>query len=148
MNSTLRLFRPSRTRINQFKKFKTGSCITAAHLSTSTPHQKAPTAELTSIRYNVSRKNFKKLDQNDKNFFKTIIDNPDNNILENDLDKYNVDWLNTVRGDSRMVLRPSNTEQISEIVKYWIWGKQTFANFISVSRGQNNFKIFIFLAAK
>ena len=37
--------------------------------------------------------------------------------IEN-LDGYNTDWMNTVRGQSSLVLRPQTTEQMSKVLKY------------------------------
>lgn len=83
--------------------------------------QSTLTPEFTSVRYSVPRnQKFATLSETDINFFHSIIDNPDNNILQDpdDLEKYNVDWLKIVRGNSQIVLKPKTTEQISKILKY------------------------------
>lgn len=41
-----------------------------------------------------------------------IIDSPD------EVKAYNVDWLKKVKGDSKLVLKPSSTEEVSQILKY------------------------------
>ena len=38
--------------------------------------------------------------------------------LTDSLDGYNTDWMNTVRGQSQLVLRPQNTEQVSAVLAY------------------------------
>ena len=35
-----------------------------------------------------------------------------------ELDAYNVDWMRTVRGQARVVLRPSTTEQVSAVLRH------------------------------
>lgn len=38
--------------------------------------------------------------------------------MTENLEGYNTDWMNTVRGQSQLVLRPQNTEQVSKILSY------------------------------
>lgn len=35
-----------------------------------------------------------------------------------ELDGYNTDWLKTCRGSSKVVLRPKNSQEVSEILRY------------------------------
>jgi FAD/FMN-containing dehydrogenase len=35
-----------------------------------------------------------------------------------DLERYNNDWLGKYRGQSKLVLKPNSTEQVSKILKY------------------------------
>lgn len=39
-------------------------------------------------------------------------------VLTEDLDFYNTDWLNEHKGDSKLVLKPNSTRQVQEILKY------------------------------
>ena len=39
-------------------------------------------------------------------------------VLTEDLDFYNTDWLHEHKGDSKLVLKPSSTRQVQEILKY------------------------------
>lgn len=39
-------------------------------------------------------------------------------VATSDLEGYNVDWTNQYHGNSSLVLKPSSTEQVSEIMKY------------------------------
>ena len=38
--------------------------------------------------------------------------------MTENLEGYNTDWMNTVRGQSQLVLRPQNTDQVSKILSY------------------------------
>jgi len=96
---------------------------TAAHQLHQSKKQQALTPEFTANRYRISRREaFSALTAEHVNKFKSIVDAPEHNVLQEqhagELDQYNVDWLKTVRGQSRCVLRPSTTEQVSEIMKY------------------------------
>lgn len=76
--------------------------------------------KLTSETYpNVTRNtNFKKIDSNDIEFFKSILDQ--NSIItdKDDLLFFNEDWMRKYRGQSSICLKPKTTEQISKILKY------------------------------
>ena len=39
-------------------------------------------------------------------------------VLTNDLDSYNIDWMNKYKGSSECVLLPSTTEEVSDILRY------------------------------
>jgi len=41
-----------------------------------------------------------------------------NEDASDDLDPYNADWMRKYRGQSKLVLRPNTTEQVSKILKY------------------------------
>ncbi|CAI5758531.1 unnamed protein product [Candida verbasci] len=76
---------------------------------------------LTSETYSskVSRNpNYKKLDAKDLDFFKSII--PETSIItdNDDLLFYNEDWMRKYRGQSKLVLKPKTTEEVSQILKY------------------------------
>jgi len=82
---------------------------------------------LTSESYpNLSRDSrYKEIDKNDIKHFRSILDN-DAAILDGtstsdvdvELESYNSDWMRKFRGQSRLVLSPNTTEQVSQILKY------------------------------
>uniref|UniRef100_A0A0B7BJ06 D-2-hydroxyglutarate dehydrogenase, mitochondrial n=1 Tax=Arion vulgaris TaxID=1028688 RepID=A0A0B7BJ06_9EUPU len=74
---------------------------------------------LTSSRYKdyVTRGSYAILNDLDISAFEKIV--PGRVITNNDeLVAYNTDWLKTVRGESKVLLRPKTTEEVSAIVKY------------------------------
>lgn len=62
---------------------------------------------------------FKKLDDGDLDVFRGILKDP-NGIITNqeDLVMFNEDWMKKYRGQSKLVLKPKTTNQISKILKY------------------------------
>lgn len=62
---------------------------------------------------------FKKLENSDIEYFQSVLQDP-NGVISNeeDLDFYNEDWMRKYKGQSKLVLRPKTTEQVSKIVKY------------------------------
>lgn len=53
----------------------------------------------------------------DLDFFRKLL--PGRAVTDRDLvDSSNVDWLNSVRGSSEVLLRPQTTEEVSQILKY------------------------------
>ncbi|KAK6464647.1 hypothetical protein DFJ63DRAFT_317942 [Scheffersomyces coipomensis] len=60
---------------------------------------------------------FKALDAEDIQYFKSILND---SIIENedDLLFYNEDWMRKYRGQSKLLLKPKTTEQVSQILKY------------------------------
>lgn len=69
-------------------------------------------------RYPVKRGNFAELSEKDVSQFESMLDK--NRVLTSDDDTqgYNIDWMRSVRGSSRLILRPKTTEEVSEIMKY------------------------------
>lgn len=67
---------------------------------------------------NIQRKNFKKLDESDLNYFTSILPREDIITCQSHLTYYNTDWLKKYKGNAPAVLKPKTTEQISEILKY------------------------------
>ncbi|KAK5815031.1 hypothetical protein F5H01DRAFT_344802 [Linnemannia elongata] len=61
---------------------------------------------------------FKKLSEEDVTYFKSILVPSSITQDSEDLETFNVDWLNKYRGQSKLVLKPSSTEQVSKILKY------------------------------
>ncbi|XP_037898085.1 D-2-hydroxyglutarate dehydrogenase, mitochondrial isoform X1 [Glossina fuscipes] len=76
--------------------------------------------EFTQKHYNVKRNNYAIVDDKDVNFFGSLMGAQ--YVLQDagtdDLLCYNVDFLRSVRGNSKLVLRPGTTQEISEILKY------------------------------
>lgn len=62
---------------------------------------------------------YKKLEEADVDFFRSVLSD-DNYVITNeqDLDFYNEDWMRKYKGQSKLVLKPKTTLQISEILKY------------------------------
>ncbi|XP_043925544.1 D-2-hydroxyglutarate dehydrogenase, mitochondrial [Protopterus annectens] len=82
----------------------------AAHLS-------SQDVELTSIRYGVQRLPFSSLSDKDLEFFESVL--PGRVITDVDiLASYNVDWMKSVRGFSKVLLRPQTTEEVSHVLRY------------------------------
>uniref|UniRef100_A0A8C5MJ95 D-2-hydroxyglutarate dehydrogenase, mitochondrial n=1 Tax=Leptobrachium leishanense TaxID=445787 RepID=A0A8C5MJ95_9ANUR len=72
---------------------------------------------LTGERYRVSRLPFSRVTAQDLNFFQQEL--PGRVVTdEEDLKSHNIDWLRTVRGNSKVLLRPQNTHEVSEILRY------------------------------
>lgn len=72
---------------------------------------------LTTDRYPLlKRGGFKKLTSDDVSAFQSILDGT--RVLTEDLEGYNTDWMRIVRGQSKLVLRPKSTEEVSTILKY------------------------------
>ncbi|KAJ8918437.1 hypothetical protein NQ315_008134 [Exocentrus adspersus] len=68
--------------------------------------------------YNVSRGNYNYLHETHIKFFENLLG--DQRVIMDlcDLEKYNVDWYNQVRGCSSIALKPKLTEEVSEILSY------------------------------
>lgn len=98
--------------VNKFRKFSSSLKIQASN--------DKKEVKLTSETYpNITRNNsFKKIDSNDIEFFKSILDQ--NSIItdKDDLLFFNEDWMRKYRGQSSICLKPKSTEQISKILKY------------------------------
>ncbi|KAM9930840.1 hypothetical protein OXX59_000254 [Metschnikowia pulcherrima] len=82
----------------------------------------AKTVPLTAETYSdkVQRNpNFKTLEDGDLTFFRSILKD-DNYLITNeaDLDFFNEDWMRKYKGQSKLVLKPKTTEQVSQILKY------------------------------
>ncbi|CAI2363917.1 unnamed protein product [Moneuplotes crassus] len=71
-------------------------------------------------------RSYSKLNQDDVNHFKGILNKPEVAVIEDlegtgsssELSGYNTDWLNKLKGNSKLALRPSSTEEVSQILKY------------------------------
>lgn len=62
---------------------------------------------------------YKNLEEKDVSFFRLVLEN-DNYVVTGteDLDFFNEDWMRKYKGQSKLVLKPKTTEQVSEILKY------------------------------
>ncbi|KAL0480498.1 D-2-hydroxyglutarate dehydrogenase, mitochondrial [Acrasis kona] len=58
----------------------------------------------------------RQLEEEDVNHFKSIVG--ESGVLTTDIEGYNTDWLGKYKGQSQLVLRPKNTQQISDILKH------------------------------
>ncbi|KAF9943975.1 D-lactate ferricytochrome c oxidoreductase, partial [Mortierella alpina] len=61
---------------------------------------------------------FKMLSDKDLDFFKSILAPSAISQDEGDLEAFNNDWMQKYRGQSKLMLKPSTTEQVSQILKY------------------------------
>ncbi|KAH3902728.1 probable D-lactate dehydrogenase [cytochrome] 2, mitochondrial [Saccharomycodes ludwigii] len=59
---------------------------------------------------------YKQLTNENIEYFKTILE--PKCIIQDDLDAFNEDWMRKYKGQSKLVLKPTNTEQVSAILKY------------------------------
>ncbi|XP_069966036.1 D-2-hydroxyglutarate dehydrogenase, mitochondrial-like [Bactrocera oleae] len=76
----------------------------------------AGSPELTQIRHNVKRSDYANLVDKDIAFFESIVGK--RYALQEDLQAYNVDFWRSVRGNSKLVLKPGTTQEVSAILKY------------------------------
>lgn len=78
---------------------------------------------LTSETYSYVKRDekYKKLTEQDIEHFKTILGKKGSLITDDvpsDLDFYNEDWMRKYKGQSKLVLKPTTTEQVAQIIKY------------------------------
>ncbi|XP_032683219.1 D-2-hydroxyglutarate dehydrogenase, mitochondrial [Odontomachus brunneus] len=74
--------------------------------------------ELTSIRYKVRRGPYASISTADVRFFDGLLGSHRIITDPEECESYNIDFPNTVRGASRLVLKPRSTEEVSAILKY------------------------------
>ncbi|KAM4655584.1 D-2-hydroxyglutarate dehydrogenase, mitochondrial isoform 2-T2 [Amazona ochrocephala] len=72
---------------------------------------------LTSERYGVRRLPFSRVSDGDVAFFEQIMPG---RVITNaeELKPFNVDWLKSVRGCSKLMLKPQTTAEVSEVLRY------------------------------
>lgn len=58
------------------------------------------------------------LNSSDLSFFEKLLDKSRCITDQNDLIKYNTDWMKAHRGESKLVLMPRTTDELSEIMRY------------------------------
>jgi len=77
---------------------------------------------LTSERYPIQRGDYAEITDADIAFFRSVLGESDVLVADDSngsgLEAFNIDWLATVRGRSRVALRPRTTEQVSQIMKH------------------------------
>lgn len=62
--------------------------------------------------------NYATLNSSDLNFFEKILDKERCITNSNDLIQYNTDWMKAHRGESKLVLMPRTTQELSELTRY------------------------------
>ncbi|KAF9147434.1 hypothetical protein BG015_010945 [Linnemannia schmuckeri] len=109
--SALRIASVSMARTRAFSLFP------KAAYASSTSSEKVP---LSSERYPYLKRDptFKKLSQEDIDFFQSVLPPSAISQDDSDLEAFNVDWMHKFRGQSKLLLKPSSTEQVSKILKY------------------------------
>ncbi|KAF9922162.1 hypothetical protein FBU30_007765 [Linnemannia zychae] len=110
-------------RVSTLNKPLASQMATRAAFSTNAPRLFATPhgpVVLTSEKHPHLKRNdsFKKLSEDDIAYFKSILAPSSITQDSEDLEVYNIDWLNKHRGQSKLVLKPSSTEQVSKILKY------------------------------
>ncbi|KAJ8971404.1 hypothetical protein NQ317_005520 [Molorchus minor] len=72
----------------------------------------------TSVNYNVSRGGFAHLQKQHLYFFRDLLG--EHRMISDtiELEKYNVDWFNNLRGCSSLVLKPKTTQEVSQILSF------------------------------
>ncbi|XP_069069719.1 D-2-hydroxyglutarate dehydrogenase, mitochondrial isoform X1 [Pleurodeles waltl] len=82
-----------------------------------TPPFPAVKVSFTAKHYGVQRLPFSEVTDQDLEFFSQLL--PGRVVTDPDLLKpFNVDWLKSVQGCSKVLLRPRTTEEVSEILRY------------------------------
>ncbi|CAG9560244.1 unnamed protein product [Danaus chrysippus] len=69
-------------------------------------------------KYAVERKKFGTVRPSDIDYFRTILSKERILTDEEDVLPYNIDWIKNCRGQSQVVLRPTTTEEVSQILRY------------------------------
>ncbi|XP_068630279.1 D-2-hydroxyglutarate dehydrogenase, mitochondrial [Battus philenor] len=74
--------------------------------------------QLTSEKYKVTKQQFGHVQENDVKYFKSILS--DDRVLSdpNDVLPFNIDWIKNCRGQSKLVLKPKTTQEVSLILEY------------------------------
>ncbi|GLH15669.1 Alkyldihydroxyacetonephosphate synthase [Gryllus bimaculatus] len=66
----------------------------------------------------IQRGNYSQLTSDHIHFFESILDKQRVLTDPSDVEPYNVDWLKLAQGQSKIVLKPKTTEEVSAILKY------------------------------
>ncbi|KAJ6636532.1 D-2-hydroxyglutarate dehydrogenase, mitochondrial [Pseudolycoriella hygida] len=74
--------------------------------------------DFTKDRYQVTRGDFSQVTDADIGQFQSILKNSRVLLDDNDTQAYNIDTMKSVRGYSRVVLKPKTTEEVSKILSY------------------------------
>ncbi|XP_055606108.1 D-2-hydroxyglutarate dehydrogenase, mitochondrial-like [Uranotaenia lowii] len=73
---------------------------------------------LTKDRYPIKRGKFAELSDSDLSKFESILGKGRVLTQAEDIQSYNIDYLGSVRGYSRVVLKPKSTEEVAELLKF------------------------------
>ncbi|XP_012281186.1 D-2-hydroxyglutarate dehydrogenase, mitochondrial isoform X2 [Orussus abietinus] len=74
--------------------------------------------ELTSVRYKVQRGPYASISDAHLQHFQHLLGHERVITDSEECESYNIDWANTVRGASRVVLKPKTTEEVSAILRH------------------------------
>ncbi|XP_022816556.1 D-2-hydroxyglutarate dehydrogenase, mitochondrial-like [Spodoptera litura] len=74
--------------------------------------------QLSSEKYKIHRKDFNRIESSDVDYFRSVLGQDRVLTEESDVLPYNVDWIKNCRGQSKAVLKPKSTEEVSTILKY------------------------------
>ncbi|KAG5327186.1 D2HDH protein, partial [Pseudoatta argentina] len=74
--------------------------------------------ELTSIRYKIQRGPYATVTDADVCFFESLLGSSRIITDPDECESYNIDFAKTVRGASKLVLKPTSTEEVCAILKY------------------------------
>lgn len=74
--------------------------------------------QFSSEKYAVKKKIFGLLKPADIDYFKTILSEDRVLTEESDVTPFNIDWIKNCRGQSKIVLKPKTTEEVSQILSY------------------------------
>ncbi|XP_028161846.1 D-2-hydroxyglutarate dehydrogenase, mitochondrial-like [Ostrinia furnacalis] len=75
--------------------------------------------QLSSEKYgNVKRKDFSAVQANDVKFFRSCLGEDRVLTDENEVLPFNIDWAKNCRGQSKVVLKPKSTQEVSKILSY------------------------------
>ncbi|CAH1105950.1 unnamed protein product [Psylliodes chrysocephalus] len=74
--------------------------------------------DFTKNRYKITRGNYNYLHEEHIHYFQNLLGESRIVMDLSDLEKYNVDWFNQVRGCSSIVLKPKTTEEVSNILRF------------------------------
>ncbi|CAK1604076.1 unnamed protein product [Parnassius mnemosyne] len=74
--------------------------------------------QFSSEKYKVKRKPFGTIEASDVDYFKTVLSEDRVLTDDNDVLPFNIDWIKNCRGQSKLVLKPKTTQEVSTILKY------------------------------
>ncbi|WPH03896.1 actin interacting protein 2 [Acrodontium crateriforme] len=125
-----RIARPTirhhQSRLHHTQAEASSSASTADNAPQSPPATSKPEVKYTSESYpNIKRNSkFKELSADDVQYFKDLLGN-ESAVVDGvtkdasaELEGFNSDWMRKYRGQARLVLKPSSTEQVSKILAY------------------------------
>ncbi|KLJ09481.1 alcohol dehydrogenase [Blastomyces silverae] len=130
----IRRVRPSRIRTGNFRpniqnvsslRFSTSASTRAQEISVTAAPPKKQSKYTTDAYPNLHRNpNFSELTDAHVQHFKTLLKSPSAVIdgfttdAADDIEPFNCDWMRKYRGHAKLVLKPQNTKEMSEVLKY------------------------------